>query len=94
MSLADRVTPTFVKDRVIFEVKVTAQGYDRLTVPVTLTEKGKDKVLECLPSFLVKLAFNRFEQRPLVVSRVERDVGLCHLPRLVASTIDANLETE
>jgi len=36
----------FVKDRIIFEVKVTGQGYDSLTVPVTLTEKGKDKVLD------------------------------------------------
>jgi hypothetical protein len=36
----------FVNDRVIFEVKVTAKGFTNLTVPVTLHEKGKDRVLD------------------------------------------------
>jgi hypothetical protein len=35
----------YVNDRVVFELRFTAQGYDRLTAPVTLKEKGKDKVL-------------------------------------------------
>lgn len=35
----------FVKDRIIFEIKVTAQGYNSLTVPVKLYEKGKDRPL-------------------------------------------------
>ena len=35
----------YVHDRVVFELRLTAQGYDRLTAPVTLKEKGKDKVL-------------------------------------------------
>jgi hypothetical protein len=35
----------YVNDRVVFELRLTAQGYDRLTVPVTLREKGKDKEL-------------------------------------------------
>lgn len=36
----------YVHDRLIFTVNVTAQGYNRLSVPVTLREKGKDKVLD------------------------------------------------
>jgi hypothetical protein len=35
----------FVNDKVVFEVRVTAQGYDRLSVPVVLREKGKSKEL-------------------------------------------------
>jgi hypothetical protein len=36
----------YVNDRLIFTVNVTAQGYDRLSVPVRLREKGKNKVLD------------------------------------------------
>ncbi|HTU19616.1 MAG TPA: VWA domain-containing protein, partial [Gemmataceae bacterium] len=36
----------FVNDRLIFTVNVTAQGYNRLSVPVTLREKGTNKVLD------------------------------------------------
>jgi hypothetical protein len=36
----------YVNDRLIFTVNVTAQGYNQLSVPVTLREKGKDKVLD------------------------------------------------
>jgi hypothetical protein len=36
----------YVNDRVIFEVRLTAQGFNRLSVPVRLREKGKDKVLD------------------------------------------------
>ena len=36
----------YVNDRLIFTVNVTAQGYNRLSVPVTLREKGKDKILD------------------------------------------------
>jgi len=37
----------YVRDRVVFELKVTAQGYTSLSVPVTLYEKGKeDKPLD------------------------------------------------
>jgi hypothetical protein len=35
----------FVNDKVVFEVRLTAQGYDRLTVPVILRDKGKAKEL-------------------------------------------------
>ncbi len=35
----------YVSDRVIFEARLTGQGYTDLTVPVTLKEKGSDKVL-------------------------------------------------
>ncbi|MHB1425334.1 MAG: VWA domain-containing protein [Gemmataceae bacterium] len=37
---------SYVNDRLIFTVNVTAQGFNRLSVPVTLREKGKDKVLD------------------------------------------------
>ena len=37
---------TYVNDRLIFALRVTGQGFDRLTVPVTLYEKGKDRVLD------------------------------------------------
>jgi len=36
----------YVNDRLVFTVNVTAQGFNRLSVPVTLREKGKDKVLD------------------------------------------------
>jgi len=36
----------YVNDRVIFEVRLTGQGYNRLSVPVVLREKGKDKILD------------------------------------------------
>ncbi|HTU21940.1 MAG TPA: VWA domain-containing protein, partial [Gemmataceae bacterium] len=36
----------YVHDRLIFTVNVTAQGYNQLSVPITLREKGKDKVLD------------------------------------------------
>src|SRR5262245_39335824 len=36
----------YVGDRVIFEIKLTAQGYKNLTLPVSLYEKGKDRVLD------------------------------------------------
>src|SRR5262249_24119756 len=36
----------YVNDRVVFEVRLTAQGYTDLTVPVTLKEKGGNKVLD------------------------------------------------
>ncbi len=36
----------FVNDKVVFEVRVTGQGYNRLTVPVILREKGKAKELD------------------------------------------------
>ncbi len=36
----------YVNDRLIFTVNVTAQGYNRLSVPVTLREKGSNKVLD------------------------------------------------
>ncbi|MGH7172951.1 MAG: VWA domain-containing protein, partial [Gemmataceae bacterium] len=36
----------FVNDRLIFTVNVTAHGYNRLSVPVTLREKGNNKVLD------------------------------------------------
>ena len=35
----------YVNDHIVFEVQLTGQGYTDLTVPVTLREKGKDKVL-------------------------------------------------
>ncbi len=35
----------YVNDRVIFEARLTGHGYSDLTVPVTLKEKGSDKVL-------------------------------------------------
>ncbi len=36
----------YVNDRLVFTVNVTAQGYNRLSVPVLLREKGKDRVLD------------------------------------------------
>lgn len=36
----------YVNDRVIFEARLSAYGYTDLTVPVTLKEKGADKVLD------------------------------------------------
>jgi hypothetical protein len=36
----------YVNDRLIFTANVTAQGYNRLTVPVTLREKGSNKILD------------------------------------------------
>jgi hypothetical protein len=36
----------YVNDRVVFEVRLTGQGYTDLTVPVTLHEKGSDKILD------------------------------------------------
>ncbi|HZU34258.1 MAG TPA: VWA domain-containing protein, partial [Gemmataceae bacterium] len=36
----------YVNDRLVFDVRLTGQGYTNLTVPVTLQEKGKDKVLD------------------------------------------------
>ena len=38
-------TRVYVHDRIIFEARLTGQGYNDLTVPVTLREKGKDQVL-------------------------------------------------
>jgi hypothetical protein len=35
----------YVNDRIVFEVRVTAQGYENLSVPIRLREKGKGKVL-------------------------------------------------
>jgi hypothetical protein len=34
----------YVKDRVVFEFRITAQGYNRLSVPVFLHEKGKPRI--------------------------------------------------
>jgi hypothetical protein len=36
----------YVNDRVVFELRLTAQGYGPLTVPVTLREKGNPKALD------------------------------------------------
>jgi hypothetical protein len=36
----------YVNDKLIFEVRLTGHGYDDLSVPVRLREKGKDKVLD------------------------------------------------
>jgi len=36
----------YVNDRLIFTVNVTAQGYNRLAVPVTLREKGSNRILD------------------------------------------------
>lgn len=36
----------YVHDRLIFTVNVTAQGYNRLSVPVMLREKGQNKILD------------------------------------------------
>jgi hypothetical protein len=36
----------YVNDRLIFTVNVTAQGYNRLSVPVTLREKDSNKILD------------------------------------------------
>ncbi|MBV9122397.1 MAG: VWA domain-containing protein, partial [Planctomycetes bacterium] len=36
----------YVNDRIIFEGRLTGQGYSDLTVPVTLREKGSDKILD------------------------------------------------
>lgn len=36
----------YVNDRIVFELRLTGQGYDALTVPVTLREKGKTKPLD------------------------------------------------
>jgi hypothetical protein len=36
----------YVNDTIVFEVRLTGQGYTDLTVPVTLWEKGKDKPLD------------------------------------------------
>lgn len=35
----------YVNDRLVFEARLTGQGYTDLSVPVTLREKGKEKVL-------------------------------------------------
>ena len=35
----------YTNDRIVFEVRLTGQGYTDLTVPVRLREKGKDKIL-------------------------------------------------
>jgi hypothetical protein len=35
----------YVNDRVVFEVRLTGNGYPDLSVPIRLREKGKDKVL-------------------------------------------------
>jgi hypothetical protein len=44
VSLHDLQAPdtAFVHDKVVFEVQLTAQGYDRLTAPVVLREKGTE----------------------------------------------------
>ncbi|MFO0928730.1 MAG: VWA domain-containing protein [Gemmataceae bacterium] len=36
----------YVNDRIVFELRLTAQGYDSLTAPVALYEKGKDTPLD------------------------------------------------
>jgi hypothetical protein len=36
----------YVHDRIVFEARLTAQGYTDLTVPVTLREKGQQQVLD------------------------------------------------
>ena len=36
----------YVNDRIIFEARLTAQGFKNLTVPVTLHEKGKERALD------------------------------------------------
>jgi hypothetical protein len=36
----------YVHDRLVFQVQLTAQGYQSLTLPVTLYEKGKEKPLD------------------------------------------------
>jgi hypothetical protein len=36
----------YVNDRLVFDLRLTGQGYTDLTVPVELREKGKDKVLD------------------------------------------------
>ncbi|HZY89496.1 MAG TPA: VWA domain-containing protein, partial [Gemmataceae bacterium] len=43
LTAADSV---FVNDHLIFNVQLTAQGYDNLSVPVRLYEKGKDRELD------------------------------------------------
>jgi hypothetical protein len=36
----------YVNDQIVFELRLTGHGYNNLTVPVRLREKGKDKVLD------------------------------------------------
>jgi von Willebrand factor type A domain/Aerotolerance regulator N-terminal len=36
----------YVNDNLVFDIKVTAQGYGNLSLPVSLYEKGKDKPIE------------------------------------------------
>ncbi|MFO0881149.1 MAG: VWA domain-containing protein [Gemmataceae bacterium] len=36
----------YVNDRIIFELKLTAQGYKQMSLPVTLYEKGSDRPLD------------------------------------------------
>lgn len=43
----------YVNDRLVFEVRLTAQGYSALTVPVTLYEKTKDDNLKMLAREMV-----------------------------------------
>ena len=40
---------TYVNDNLVFAVRVTGRGFDGLNVPVTLYEKGKDRVLDSKP---------------------------------------------
>ena len=35
----------YVHDRVVFELKLTAQGYEGITAPVVLKEKGNDELI-------------------------------------------------
>jgi hypothetical protein len=36
----------YTNDRIVFELRLTGQGYTNLTVPVRLREKGSDKILD------------------------------------------------
>ena len=43
----------YVNDRLVFELRLTGQGYENLAVPVTLREKGKDRPLDVQQSVRV-----------------------------------------
>ncbi|MFM7149019.1 MAG: vWA domain-containing protein, partial [Gemmataceae bacterium] len=36
----------YVNDRIIFEFKLTAEGYSNVSIPISLSEKGQDRVLD------------------------------------------------
>ena len=45
-TICRRAEAAYVNDRIVFKLKVTAQGYKGLNLPVSLYEKGKDVPLE------------------------------------------------